>query len=204
MSKLCKKHNVLFVCDEIQTGFGRTGKLMCYEHEGVKPDIVTTGKALSGGIMPVSAAFANNNIMDLIKPGDHGSTFGGNPLGWAAAKVAVEAIIEEKMPENSAKMGDILMEELHNSVKTSLISEIRGKGLFVALEINHNSNVSGNDLAQCLYERGILAKATHQYSFRLGPALIINEKQIRKAAKLVKYAVNDLVLLNREKKKEAK
>ena len=133
VSKLCKKHNVLLVTDEVQTGWGRTGKLFCYEYEDVKPDIVTVGKALSGGMMPVSAAFANNNIMDLIKPGDHGSTFGGNPLGMAVSKVAIETLIEEKMVENSAKMGEILLDTLNSSIKSTMITDIRGKGLFVGL-----------------------------------------------------------------------
>ena len=112
VSKLCKKHNVLFVADEVQTGFGRTGKLMCYEWDDTKPDMVCVGKALSGGMMPVSALFANNNVMDLIKPGDHGSTFGGNPLGWGVAKVAIETLIEEKMVENSHRLGEILLDQL--------------------------------------------------------------------------------------------
>lgn len=126
---LCVKHNVLMILDEVQTGFGRTGKLMAYDWEGMKPDIVSVGKALSGGTMPVSAAFCNNDIMMNVKPGDHGSTYGGNPLAMAVSRAAIKALVEEGMVENAAKMGEILGGEL-SSIKSPVIKETRGRGLF--------------------------------------------------------------------------
>lgn len=131
VSDLCKKHNVLLILDEIQTGFGRTGKMMAYDWEGVKPDIVTVGKALSGGFMPVSAAFCNDNIMMNIKPGEHGSTYGGNPLAMAVSKVAIQTLVEEGMIENAAKMGEIMATRLKEIAhKSPILFEQRGIGLF--------------------------------------------------------------------------
>ena len=128
---LCEKYNVLLITDEVQTGLGRTGKLMCYEHDlgDVKPDICTLGKAISGGVTPVSGILANNHIMDTIKPGDHGSTYGGNPLGMAVANAAVRAIVDEDMTGNSVRMGAVLEKNLR-SMKSSIIKEVRAKGLF--------------------------------------------------------------------------
>lgn len=131
-AELCKKYNVLFMCDEVQTGFGRTGKMMCYEHDkGPKPDMLILGKALSGGMMPVSAVLADKHIMDVIGPGDHGSTYGGNPLACAVAKRAVEVLVEDGLVENSKEVGDFMLNELKDRLgKHNLVKEIRGKGLF--------------------------------------------------------------------------
>jgi ornithine--oxo-acid transaminase len=191
------------ITDEVQTGFGRTGKLMGYDWEGIKPDIVAVGKALSGGMMPVSGAFCNDKIMLCIKPGEHGSTYGGNPLGMAVAKTAIQVLIEEGMVENALKMGEILHEEL-SKIDSKIIKETRGRGLFRAIEVANDARVNGNDFAYKLMEQGILTKATHDYSLRLAPPLVINEKQVREAARKIKKAVAQLEKLNRERRKEAR
>lgn len=148
---LCEKYNILLITDEVQTGLGRTGKLMAYEWDlgDVKPDICTLGKAISGGITPVSGIVANDNIMEHIKPGDHGSTYGGNPLGMAVANAAVKAIVEEKMPERSLEMGGMLFDRLKKN-DCPLIAEVRAKGLFQAIELRRDIDVDGNDLAALL------------------------------------------------------
>lgn len=148
---------------------------MCYEWDGIKPDIVSVGKALSGGMMPVSGAFANNEIMDLIKPGEHGSTYGGNPLAMAVAKTSIEVLLEEKMVENSLKMGEILLNSIKD-LKHRYVKEVRGRGLFVGIELKEGIHIDGNDLAYAMMKRGILTKATHDSTVRLAPCLTINEK----------------------------
>mmetsp|Transcript_17286 Transcript_17286/g.12345 ORF Transcript_17286/g.12345 Transcript_17286/m.12345 type:complete len:163 (+) Transcript_17286:784-1272(+) len=153
---------------------------MCHEHENVKPDILAVGKGMSGGMMPVSAAFANDNIMMLIKPGDHGSTYGGNPLGMYVSKVAVETMIEEGMVENSARMGEILMDKLL-SIKNPLVKDVRGKGLFFSIELKEKKYVDGHDFAESLLKNGIATKATHHYTCRFAPALNIDEKTLLSA-----------------------
>lgn len=135
MRELCNKYNVLLICDEIQTGLGRTGKLICSTHDEVRPDLLLLGKALSGGFMPVSAVLCDNAIMDNIKPGEHGSTYGGSPLACAVTMTAIDVLIEEKMSENSAIMGDYLISELRSTLTNSnIIKDIRGKGLFIGIE----------------------------------------------------------------------
>lgn len=135
MRELCNKYNVLLICDEIQTGLGRTGKLLCSTHDEVRPDLLLLGKALSGGFMPVSAVLCDNVIMDKIKPGEHGSTYGGNPLACAVTMTAVDVLIEEKMSENSAVMGDYLISRLRSTLtNNSIVKDIRGKGLFIGIE----------------------------------------------------------------------
>lgn len=196
--ELCTKHNVLMIMDEVQTGFGRTGKLMGYNWEGVKPDIVAVGKALSGGIMPISGAFCNDEIMLCIRPGEHGSTFGGNPLAMAVAKAAIHTLIEEGMVENALAMGEVLGEEL-SSIKSPMIRDTRGRGLFRALEVVHDSHVDGSDLAYILMKLGLLTKATHDFSLRLAPALLIKENEVREAAKIIKEGVKELEKLNNER-----
>lgn len=191
VSKICKANNVLLILDEVQTGFGRTGKLMCSEWEGVKPDILAVGKALSGGMMPASAAFCNNDLMLTIKPGDHGSTFGGNPLAMCVAREAIKTIIEENMVENSLKMGEIFQDEL-SKIKSPLLVEMRGRGLFNCIELNRNQGVDANDLALHLMKFGLLTKATQQYMIRLAPALIIKEDEIRKAVRIIKKGMKAL------------
>lgn len=152
---------------------------MAYEYEqNAKPDILVVGKALSGGMMPVSGAFCNDDIMLNIKPGEHGSTYGGNPLAMAVSRAAIQTLVEEGMPENAAKMGEIFKEEL-SKIKSSIISDQRGRGLFRAIEVNRDSRVNGNDLAYILMKLGLLTKATHDYSLRLAPALVIKEQEVR-------------------------
>jgi len=197
--RLCTKHNVLMILDEVQTGFGRTGKLMAYEWEkDVKPDIICVGKALSGGIMPVSGAFCNNEIMDVIGPGDHGSTFGGNPLGMAVAKAAIKTLVEDGMVENSLRMGEVMRDELA-TIRSPLIVDQRGRGLFRAIEVNKDSHVNGNDFAYILMKLGFLTKATHDYSIRLSPALVINEKEVKEACGIIKDGLAVLEKLNKER-----
>lgn len=177
VKELCEKYNILLITDEVQTGLGRTGKLMAYEWDlgpDVRPDIVTLGKAISGGVTPVSGILADSHIMNEIKPGDHGSTYGGNPLGMAVAKAAVEAIVEEKMTENSLAMGAILKERF-DALKSPLIKENRNRGLFAAIEFVHDAKVDGNHFAKILMNNGLLTKATHTYCVRFAPALVINE-----------------------------
>jgi len=188
--------------DEIQTGFGRCGKMMCYEHEDAKPDILAVGKAMSGGMLPVSAAFASNEIMLNVKPGEHGSTYGGNPLAMHVAKVAVETMVEENMIENAAKMGEILFDKL-SSIKSPLIKEVRGKGLFLSIELKSNKHVDGHDLAETLIGKGLATKATHTYTLRFAPALTINEKQLLKACRIISASMNQTNKLNIQRKKDA-
>jgi len=183
---LCEKYNVLLIIDEVQTGLGRTGKLMGYMHDlgDVKPDIVSMAKALSGGISPVSGIVANDPIMMTIKPGDHGSTFGGNSFGMAVAKVAVSTIIEEEMVANSEKMGSYLLSEL-KKIESPTIKEVRGRGLFVGLEFHHNLNINGNHFAKILMKNGLLTKATHDHCIRFSPALVIKKDEIDEAVLVI-------------------
>jgi ornithine--oxo-acid transaminase len=155
---------------------------MCYDHEGIKPDIVTIGKALSGGFLPSSAAMANDDIMLLIKPGEHGSTFGGNPLASAISKRAVEILFEENMIENSRLMGELLLKELQPSADNEMIVSVRGRGLFCSVEVNKDARVDGAQLAIELMKRGLATKQTHGTTIRLAPALTINEQQIKEGA----------------------
>jgi len=181
---ICKKNKILLIIDEIQTGLGRTGKLLASNYENVKPDILILGKALSGGVLPVSAVLANNDIMLTIKPGEHGSTYGGNPL---ASKVSIESlkiIKKEKLIKNAYKLGIIFRESLLK-INSELIKEIRGKGLLNAIEISDNTNITAWDICLELKNNGILAKPTHNNIIRLAPPLVINKKQITKALKLI-------------------
>lgn len=202
LRKLCDKYNVLLITDEVQTGLGRTGKLMGYEHDlgDVKPDIVTLGKAISGGVTPVSGIVTMNEVMDTIKPGDHGSTYGGNPLGMAVASAAVRTIIEEDMVGNSVKMGKYLVDQL-NTLDSPLIKEVRARGLFCGLEFKNDLNVDGNDYAKILFKNGILSKATHDSTIRFTPALIVTKEQIDEALPLIKKSLTQLEELNHSKGK---
>lgn len=190
---LCDKHNVLFIADEVQTGIARTGKLLAVHHENVQPDILILGKALSGGVYPVSAVLANNSIMDVIKPGQHGSTFGGNPVAAAVAIAALEVIKEEKLAENAERLGVILRKGLNEiAAKNPLITLVRGKGLLNAIVIDCDEE---SDLAWeiCLKFRdyGLLAKPTHGNKIRLAPPLIITENQIQDCLSIIEKALND-------------
>lgn len=174
--EITKENNVLLIWDEIQTGLGRTGKLFAYEWEDARPDILVVGKALGGGVYPVSAALADNEIMDVIKPGDHGSTFGGNPLGAAVAIASLDVIIEEKLPENAYKMGQYFMEKLKN-IKSPCVKEVRGKGLLIGVEIKKECGTA-RPYCEKLKELGILAKDTHHQVIRFAPPLIITKEEI--------------------------
>ncbi|KAF9797516.1 hypothetical protein SFRURICE_016626 [Spodoptera frugiperda] len=181
--QLCTKYNVLWIADEVQTGLGRTGKLLAVHHEGVKPDILILGKALSGGVMPVSAVLANNSVMDVITPGTHGSTYGGNPLACAVATEAIKVLLEEKLCENAEKLGKILLEEL-NKIPKNKIATVRGRGLMCAIVI-HDS-IPAYDLCLRLRDAGLLTKTTHGQTIRLAPPLCITEQQIREGANIIR------------------
>ncbi len=185
---LCKKHNVLFIADEVQTGIARTGKLLACEHEGVRPDILILGKALSGGAMPVSAVLADDYIMMTIKPGEHGSTFGGNPLAGKVAIAALEVIREEKLAEKAEKLGKIFRDEL-SSVKSDMIELVRGKGLLNAIVVRPKNGKEAWDVCLAMMELGVLAKPTHGHIIRFAPPLVITEEQLRDAISIIKKAL---------------
>jgi ornithine--oxo-acid transaminase len=174
--ELCKKHNVLLIADEIQTGLGRTGKLLTCQHEGVVPDGLILGKALGGGILPVSMFLAKREVMELFTPGDHGSTFGGNPLAAAVGLEALNILIEEDLPGRSASMGKYLLDEL-KAINSPLIADIRGIGLFIGIEIDP-SLASAREIVEDLMDRGMLSKETHETVVRLTPPLVITREQI--------------------------
>ncbi|MEM9777507.1 MAG: ornithine--oxo-acid transaminase [Chloroflexota bacterium] len=170
---LCKENNVLFIADEIQTGLGRTGKLFATHHANIRPDIVTIGKALSGGFYPVSAALADKEILGLFKPGDHGSTFGGNPLGAVVAKTALEVLVDENLIERAHEMGEYFMGRLRR-LESDVIQEVRGKGLLIGMELS----VPARPYAYDLKARGVLAKETHENVIRFAPPLVISKEEI--------------------------
>jgi ornithine--oxo-acid transaminase len=181
---LCNKYHVLFIADEIQTGLARTGKMLACDHENVKPDILILGKALSGGTLPISAVLASNEIMMQIKPGEHGSTYGGNPLACAVAIKSLEVLKSEKMAENAEKMGERLRAGLAN-LNSPFITTIRGKGLLNAIVIKHDNPDASWDLCLHLKDLGLLAKPTHGDKIRFAPPLIITEKQIDEAIAII-------------------
>ncbi|MCG2418900.1 ornithine--oxo-acid transaminase [Aequorivita sp. F47161] len=177
---LCEKHNVLFIADEVQTGIARTGKLLAVDHENVKPDLLILGKALSGGAYPVSAVLANNNIMEVIQPGNHGSTFGGNPVAAAVAMAALSVVKDENLAENAEKLGKLFRSELNKYIETSSITKlVRGKGLLNAIVINdsEDSDTAWN-ICLKLRDNGLLAKPTHGNIIRFAPPLVMNEEQL--------------------------
>jgi ornithine--oxo-acid transaminase len=185
---LCKKNNVLFIADEVQTGIARTGKLLACDHENVRPDILILGKALSGGAMPVSAVLADDEIMLTIKPGEHGSTFGGNPLAARVAIAALEVVKEENLAEKAEYLGKIFREELSN-VKSEMIELVRGKGLLNAVVIRPKNGVEAWDVCIKMKEMGLLAKPTHGNIIRFAPPLVISEQQLREAIAIIKEAI---------------
>lgn len=190
---LCEKHNVLFIADEVQTGIARTGRLLAVHHENVQPDILILGKAISGGVYPVSAVLANNEIMNVIKPGQHGSTFGGNPVAAAVAIAALEVVKEEKLAENAERLGIILREGLNKiAERNNLITLVRGKGLLNAIVINSGED---SDLAWeiCLKFRdnGLLAKPTHGNKIRFAPPLVMTEDQINECLEIIEKSLNE-------------
>lgn len=182
---LCKANNVLFVADEVQTGIARTGKLLAVDHEGVRPDVLILGKAISGGVMPVSAVLADDDVMLCIKPGEHGSTFGGNPLACEVAMAALEVVRDEKLAENAEAMGKIFREEL-SSIDSEMIELVRGKGLLNAVVIKPKGGKTAWDVCVRLRDNGLLAKPTHGHIIRFAPPLTINEEQLREAIEIIK------------------
>ncbi|WP_439516197.1 ornithine--oxo-acid transaminase [Sediminibacterium sp.] len=182
--ELCSTYNVLFIADEIQTGLARTGKMLACDHENVKPDILILGKALSGGVLPVSAVLANDEVMMNIKPGEHGSTYGGNPLACAVATTALTILKEERMAENAEAMGAILRSELA-ALQSPFIATIRGKGLLNAIVIKHSNPEAAWDLCMELKENGLLAKPTHGDKIRFAPPLIITKEQIMECVGII-------------------
>lgn len=184
-SALCKENNVLFVADEVQTGIARTGKLLAVDHEGVRPDVLILGKAISGGVVPVSAVLADDDIMLVIKPGEHGSTFGGNPIACEVAMAALEVVKDEKLAENAEAMGQIFREEL-SAVKSDMIELVRGKGLLNAIVIKPKGGKTAWDVCMRLRDNGMLAKPTHGHIIRFAPPLTINETQLREAIEIIK------------------
>ena len=200
--ELCKKHNVLFIADEIQTGLGRTGKMLCVDHEGVKPDVLILGKALSGGIYPVSAVLADKDVMLCIRPGEHGSTYGGNPLGCAVAMSALKVLQNEGMIENAENLGEKFRKAL-TDLNSPIVSCVRGKGLLNAIVIDE-SNLSANkatawDICLLMKRKGLLAKPTHQNIIRLAPPLCINEKEMDICVKIISEALQEIVSWDKEK-----
>ncbi|MCC8360218.1 ornithine--oxo-acid transaminase [Salinimicrobium sediminilitoris] len=178
--ELCEKHNVLFIADEVQTGIARTGKLLAVEHENVKPDILILGKAISGGVYPVSAVLANDDVMNVIQPGQHGSTFGGNPVACAVAMAALDVIKDEKLAENAEKLGNLFRRKLDDYIRSSnIVNLVRGKGLLNAIVINDSEDSSTAwDICMKLKENGLLAKPTHGNIIRFAPPLVMNEEQL--------------------------
>jgi ornithine--oxo-acid transaminase len=185
--ELCHSKNVLFIADEVQTGIARTGKLLACDHEGVRPDILILGKALSGGVLPVSAVLADDEIMLTIKPGEHGSTFGGNPLACKVAIAALEVIRNEKLAENAERLGVIFRSEF-TGIKSDMIELVRGKGLLNAVVIRPKNGKEAWDVCLAMKEKGVIAKPTHGHIIRFAPPLVITESQLREAIGLIKEA----------------
>ena len=186
-SQLCKKYNVLFICDEVQTGIGRTGKMLVSEN--INPDMVVLGKALSGGTMPISCVLGNNQVMDLVKPGVHGSTFGGNPLAAYIAPKAIDIILEENLLENAVKMGKLFRDELQKK-NDLLISDVRGVGLLNAVEFI-NDNVAETFVENCM-KNGLLAKVTKNSTVRMCPPLVINNREMENSLDIIFKSINQI------------
>ncbi len=188
---LCKKHNVLFIADEVQTGLARTGKLLACDYENVRPDILILGKALSGGVLPISAVLADKDIMLVIKPGQHGSTFGGFPLACSVAKAALEVIKEENLSEKSYKLGQFFRNELRK-LNHPMIKVVRGRGLLNAIIVEPKDGVEAWDVCLKLKEKGLLCKPTHRHIIRLAPPLVITEEQLMECVEIIKSVFAEL------------
>ena len=191
VAALCKKHHVLFIADEIQTGLARTGKMLACDHENVRPDILILGKALSGGTYPVSCVLADDDIMLTIKPGEHGSTYGGNPVAAAVAIASLDVIREEKLAENAEKMGEIFRSEIR-SIQSDMIETVRGKGLLNAVVIKADHPRSAWEICLKMKENGIIAKPTHEHTIRFTPPLVITEEQMMDAIGLIKKSFSEM------------
>ena len=189
--QLCEEANVLFIADEIQTGLCRTGKMLCCDHENVKPDILLLGKALSGGTLPVSAVLSSNEIMLTIKPGEHGSTFGGSPLASVVATASLQVLIAENLAENSIHMGNLLRDGL-SEINSPHIKEIRGMGLMNAIVISHKDPQAAWRLCETFMQNGLLAKPTHGDKIRLAPPLVITAEQVKEALDIIKKSLPSL------------
>lgn len=196
--ELCTKHKVLLICDEIQTGLGRTGKMLAVEHEGIRPDVITLGKALSGGIMPVSAVLADKEVMLCMEPGTHGSTFGANPLGCTVALAALEVLKDEKLCERAERLGAEFREEMTSFMKSGEaphLVEIRGRGLMNAIvldEAKSKKHRTAWQLCLLLKDRGVLCKPTHDNVVRLTPPLVISDEDMRRGTEIIKKALLDI------------
>ena len=186
----CREHGALLIVDEIQSGLGRTGRLFAFEHEGIHPDVVILGKALGGGCYPVSAVLAREDTMQVFEPGDHGSTFGGNPLGCAVAREALRVLTDERMVENSATQGERLLDHLRR-INSPSLSEVRGRGLWVALEL-HASAGGARRYCEALQARGLLCKETHEHVIRIAPPLIITSEEVDWAAAAIREVFDEL------------
>ena len=189
--ELCTRHKVLMIADEIQTGLGRTGKMLACDHEGVRPDILILGKALSGGTIPVSAVLADDEIMLTIQPGEHGSTYGGNPLACAVAMRSLQVLVSENMIENADRQGQLLR-QLLNELSSPFIKEVRGRGLLNAIVIQHPNPEAAWELCLRMMNKGLLAKPTHGDKIRFAPPLIITSEQIREAVQVIAAALEEL------------
>jgi ornithine--oxo-acid transaminase len=191
--ELCKSKNVLFIADEVQTGIGRTGKLLAVHHENVQPDILILGKALSGGVLPISAVLANNEIMLVIKPGQHGSTFGGNPLAATVAIASLEVIKEEKLAENAQRLGELFRKEMNRIINnTDLVKSVRGKGLLNAIIVNDTPESSTAwDICVALKNNGLLAKPTHGNIIRFAPPLVMSENQLMDCVAIIEKTITE-------------
>ncbi len=189
--ELCRKHHVLFAADEVQTGLARTGRMLACDHEEVRPDILILGKAISGGMLPVSCVLADDEIMLCIKPGEHGSTYGGNPIAAKVAIAALNVIQKEKLAENAEKMGKIFRKRL-KSIDSDLIEIVRGKGLLNAVVINPANGITAWDVCIALKNNGLLAKPTHEHIIRFTPPLIINEEQLTEALDIIEKTFAEL------------
>ena len=183
-AQICRDHRVLMICDEIQSGLGRTGKLFAYQHEGIQPDMIIVGKALSGGFYPVSAVLASKEVLGVFEPGDHGSTFGGNPLACAVARAALKALVDEKMVERSAELGAYFLSKL-KTIKSDKLKEVRGRGLWIGVELT----VKARPYCEALKELGILCKETHDHVIRIAPPLVITREQIDWAFERIKQVL---------------
>lgn len=186
--ELCKSKNVLFIADEVQTGIARTGKLLACDHEGVRPDVLILGKAISGGVLPISAVLADDDIMLCIKPGEHGSTFGGNPLACKVAIEALEVVKDEKLAENADRLGKIFREEI-TKIDSDMIELVRGKGLLNAVIIRPKNGKEAWDVCLKMKENGLLAKPTHGHIIRFAPPLVLTEAQLREAIEIIKKSI---------------
>ncbi len=186
--ELCKKHNVLFIADEVQTGIARTGKMLACDHENIKPDVVILGKAISGGLYPVSAVLANDDVMLVIKPGEHGSTFGGNPVAAKVAMAALDVIIEEKLAERAERLGELLRKELR-AIKSDMLTLVRGKGLLNAIIIKPKGDKTAMDVCLKMAENGLLAKPTHGDKIRFAPPLVITEEQLMECVEIIRKSI---------------